>query len=823
MLEKFYTRVLIPNPKKVLVLLFVLMSLLAYFATKLEIDASAETLLLENDKDLEYSRVIAKRYETPDFLIVTFKPNGYLLADSTLATIDKISSEIEKLQLVDSVTSILNVPLFQSPPKPVQELLKDIPNLKSNGTDRGLAKKELLHNPLYNNNLVSSDFKITALQVNLKEDRKYRELRDRRDSFRNKELTAQEKEAFIKAKAKFKQYRDIARAKNHENIVKIREIIKGYESYGKFHLGGISMIADDMVEFVKADLETFGIAVFILLFIMLGILFKEIRWVVIPMSIAALSIVATSGIFGMLGWEITVVSSNFISLELIMAMSLIIHLTVKYRELLYKNPHLSQSQLVLETATSMAKPSFFVVITTVAGFSSLVFSNILPIINFGWMMSAGITISLILTFLIFPSIVLLLKKTEGEDLQEASSRFTTFLADFSYKHKKTILGATFAAIIFAVTGASQLFVENSFINYFKKDTEIYKGMEVIDQDLGGTTPLDVILAFKEKKVEAAVKDSGDFKDDLDSFDDEFETENDAEQYWFTRAKMDKIKKVHQYLESQYAVGKVLSLYTMDEVGKSLNNGEPLDSFALALLYKELPAEYKKIILDPYISIENNEARISLRIIDSKENLRRSELVTKIKRDLEVLLNPEYEEFHLTNMLILYNNMLNSLFDSQIKTIGLVVALLFIVFIVLFKSFKVAFIAITVNVIPVSVIFGFMGWFKIPLDMMTITIAAISIGIAVDNTIHYIHRFKIEYAKTGDYVQSMYNGHKSIGTAMFYSAITIMIGFSILVLSPFIPTIYFGLLTFIVMLMAIAADLMLLPVLLVTMKPLESKS
>jgi predicted RND superfamily exporter protein len=370
-------------------------------------------------------------------------------------------------------------------------------------------------------------------------------------------------------------------------------------------------------------------------------------------------------------------------------------------------------------------------------------------------------------------------------------------------------------IIFSLTGANQLFVENSFIDYFKKDTDIYKGMKNIDENLGGTTPLDVILTFKDDKNNKVLNNASQENDEeLDSFEDEFDDEKDDKTYWFTTSKMEKIRAIHNYLDSLPQIGKVLSLSTLDEVGKILNNGKYLDSFALALLNQKLPQKYKKILLNPYVNIETNQARITARIIDSKPNLRRDELIKKINHDLSKIINPKTQNFQLSNLLILYNNMLQSLFDSQISTLGVVVLILFVMFLILFKSLRIAIIALIVNIVPVGVIFGFMGWMKIPLDMMTITIAAISIGIAVDNTIHYIHRFKLELVKNNnDLKQTMFNTHKSIGVAMFYTSLIIMVGFSVLVLSNFIPTIYFGLLTLIAMFMAILSDLLLLPVLL----------
>ena len=797
--------------------------IMALFAFKLEIDASAETLLLEDDKDLEYTREVLKRFEAPNFLVVTYSVEDDLLTQENISNIKLLSSQIEKLEIVESINSIVNVPLLQSPVKPIKELLKDIPTLESLSIDKTLAKQEFLNSAVYKQNLVSDDFKTTALSVNLKRDEKYFNLIDNRDKYiklkKQRPLSEDEKRSYDKASFELKVHRDILREENHQSIVKIRAILDSFEKKHKkvkLHLGGVEMIADDMVEFVKYDLKTFGFLIVALLIVILYILLKKVQWVVIALFICTTSLIITSGFLGLFGWEITVVSSNFISLQLIMNMSLVVHLIIKYKELYAKNPNRSQKELVLDTATSMAKPSFFVVITTIAGFSSLVFSNILPVINFGWMMSIGIVISLLMTFVLFPIVVLFFDKKEVVNSPNGGTPFTAKVAHVAYNYKKTILAISVIVVIFSVSGATKLRVENSFIDYFKKETQIYQGMALIDKKLGGTTPLDIVLIFKENSDEVkSVNITQDKADsELDMFADEFaQSDADKEQYWFTQAKMQKIKKVHDYLDSHEAVGKVLSLATTGEIIKVLNGGKEADGLTLALLYKELPQKYRKIILSPYIDIEQNQVRISTRIIDSLPNLKRDELIKKIDSDLKSMLNQEFEEHRVSNLLVMYNNMLQSLFDSQIKTIGIVVFILFLMFLALFRSVKIAVIAMIANTIPVSVIFGFMGWMNIPLDMMTITIAAISIGIAVDDTIHYIYRYSLEYRESGDVRASMFNSHASIGTAMFYTSTIIMIGFSILVLSNFLPTIYFGLLTMIAMLMAIVADLLLLPVLL----------
>jgi predicted RND superfamily exporter protein len=795
---------------------------MVFGALKLEIDASAETLLLEGDKDLEFSREISKQFDTSSILIITYSVKDDLLSDTNIQNIKTLTKEIQTLEIVESVDSIVNVPLLQSPPKELKELIKNIPTLESPDMNKTLIKQEFLQSAIYKQSLVSADFKTTALSVNLKRDEKYFDLIKNRDNYKKlkttRKLTALEVKSLKKAEFELKKYRDILREFNHNSIIKVREILKNFSdknSHIKLHLGGVDMIADDMVEYVKHDLKTFGFVIVTLLIFILYTLLREMSWVVIALFICASSLVITSGFLGIFGWEITVVSSNFISLQLIMNMSLVVHLIVKYKELHAKNRDDTQEKLVIDTAISMSKPSFFVVITTIAGFSSLVFSNILPVINFGWMMSIGIVVSLLITYILFPIVLMFFCKSDIKDDVKNRVPFTTKVANVAYNYKKTILAMTLLVVFFSLSGAMKLRVENSFIDYFKKDTEIYQGMAVIDQKLGGTSPLDIIITFKEDTQDIESIDViEDDSDELDEFEDEFEeSEDDKEKYWFTQAKMQKITQVHNYLDSLEPIGKVLSLATVGKVVKILNDGEEADSLTLALLNKELPQEYKKIILSPYMDIENNRVRISTRVIDSMPNLQRDKLIKKIDNDLTQMLNPKYEEHRISNILVMYNNMLQSLFESQIKTIGIVVLILFAMFLMLFRSLKIAIIAITANIIPVGVIFGFMGWMNIPLDMMTITIAAISIGIAVDNTIHYIYRFKLEHKSSGDTEISMFNSHASIGTAMFYTSTIIMIGFSILVLSNFIPTIYFGLLTMLAMFMAIVADLLLLPVLL----------
>ena len=822
MIKKIYDTFIFKYPIIVLLILSIFVSILGYYSTKVEVDASAETLLLDDDKDLKFFREVNKRYNNLNFLVVTFTPHNDLLSNESLETIKNLSKEFLTVENIENVDSILTVPLLQSPVRPISDLVAGVDSMETKEFDKELVKNEFLTSPLYKNALVSDDFKTTALILNIKHDAKYFELLEKRNSLlekeREKTITKEEKSELEKIIIKFKNYRDLIREKDAQNIENIRNIIKNHETNGKIFLGGVNMIASDAIGFVKNDLVIYGFSlVFIFIFI-LWYIFRHIRWIIIPLLICFISIISTGGILGLFGWKVTVISSNFIALQLIITMSTVLHLIERYRELNVRYKNASQYKLVINTVLSKLEPSFFAIITTVVGFASLILSNIEPVINLGLMMSIGITISLILSFITFPIILMIMGKKDEHDEKNIQTSFITRCSFIVENYGKTIIVVSILAVVFSITGSSKLFVENSFINYFKPSTEIYKGMKVIDENLGGTSPLDIIVKFKDDEKTTPLKNKN--QDEYDDFENEFDEKNSDKQYWFSQDKMDTITAIHDYLETIPEIGKVQSLATLLKVGEILNKNERLDGITLALLYNQLPPKYKDMILSPYINIEKNEARITMRIIDSNPDLRRNDLLTKINTDLREIIKNKETTYQLSNLMVLYNNMLQSLFNSQIATLGVSVLILSIMFFVLFRSFKIVLIALLANVIPISLLFGIMGWLNIPLDIMTITIAAIAIGIAVDDTIHFIHRFEDEFKFDHDYVNAMRRAHNGIGHAMYYTTLIIVIGFSILMLSNLVPTIYFGLLTGVIMINVLAADLLLLPKLLLMLKPYE---
>jgi predicted RND superfamily exporter protein len=820
----FFDRVVLQYPRTVIVCVLTAVGFLALGAKDFRLDASAETLVLENDRDLRYSRLISSRYGQHDFLILTYSPRGELFSTETLATLARLRNDLTSLERVESVLSILDVPLLESPARSVKQLTADLPTLESPAVDRDLAREELRNSPLYRELLLSADLRTTALLIDFADDDLYYDLLQRRNDLRQKKAagspTAPQRLELKRVTEQFRNHRDELRRQRRKDISAIRTIMGKYRADAELFLGGVSMIADDMITFIKNDLKVFGLGVLLLLILTLGIIFRRIRWICLPMLCCVVSVVCMIGLLGWFGWEVTVVSSNFISLQLILTMAIAIHLIVRYRELLVKSPQAPNRELILDAVRLKLKPCVYAVLTTIAGFGSLLLCDILPVITFGWMMIAGLIVSLIVTFLLFPSVLMLMPKDRPPPSSPATRFSITYLtAAFTEAHGWLIVFVSGAVLIAGIVGISKLKVENSFIDYFKETTEIYQGMKVIDQKLGGTTPLDIIVEFEGPGAPppAGHSDPAPTDDDFGEFD-EFEQAATDEKYWFTAEKMRRVKAVHEYLDNIPQTGKVLSLATMLSIAEKLNNGKPLDSFELALLYSQTPEKFKTMLVRPYVSVADNEVRFWVRVRDSQETLRRNELLKEINADLTGKLGLEAENVHLAGLLVLYNNMLQSLFGSQILTLGITVLALMAMFLVLFRSLRLALIAIFPNVLSIAAVLGVMGWLDMPLDMMTITIAAISVGIAVDDTIHYIHRFEREFDKDRRYLPAMHRSHGSIGHAMYYTSVTIIIGFSILALSNFIPTIYFGLLTSLAMLIALIAALTLLPRMLILIKP-----
>jgi len=866
-LSDIYQKLVLQHPWMTLAAVLLAAVVLACGLPNFKLDASADSLTLEHDSDLDYFREISKRYQSSDFLVITYNPHTDLFSDEAIDTLKAFRDELLQVEGIVSANTMLDVPLLYSPVVTLTEVASNTHTLLSPGVDRQLAKQEFLNSPIYRDMLLSPDGQTTAMLLNLAVDNRYIELVRHRDALRllrdQKGLTAAEALELEQVSKTFLDYRTASAKRGHERVDEVRAIADRYKDRAEIFLGGATMITADMISFIQSDLKIFGTGILLFIILVLVIIFRQGRFVFLPLLTCVLSVLMMLGWLSWIDWRLTVISSNFVALLLIIALAITIHLVVRYREYHARYPDWTQQQLVMETVRMMARPCLYTALTTIVAFVSLVVSDIRPVIDFGWMMTIGLSLALLLAFVVLPAGLMVLPKGQPKDKGDNSAAFTLRFSRAAENHGGKVVLISVLAGAVSIYGMTRLEVDNRFIDYFHSSTEIYQGMETIDRRLGGTTTLDILLDVDPEQLTPDVYEpvnygNGDsyngeaFGDEADPFAeadpfdepdpfedpepmmeedpfaeaDPFSEQNPESQpvssYWFTVAGLSEVEQLHDYLEARSDIGKVQSLAVAYKVARDIN-GKKLNDFELAILRRELPQEINKLLIDPYLSEAANQARIAVRVVESDPTLKRMELVREIREFLEIEVGLKPEQIHFTGLLVLYNNMLQSLFHSQIVTLGAVFLGIMLMFLVLFRSLSIAIIAIIPNMLAAGVVLGGMGLAGIPLDMMTITIAAITVGIGVDHAIHYIHRFKQEFCLDGSYVGSMHRSHGSIGRAMYYTSITIIFGFSILALSKFIPSIYFGLLTGLAMFAAILGSLTLLPKLILMVKPLGPES
>jgi predicted RND superfamily exporter protein len=838
-LVRLYDKAVLDRPG--LVLFFVVAGVLffAAFVPRFSLDASSDSLVLETDDDLRYYRSIRARYGSDDYLIVTYTPESPLFEEAALEDLRALRDGLAGLERVESVTSLLDIPLLESPAISLDELPEGIRRLEESGTDWQMARKDVLASPLYRNLIISPDGRTTALRVDFEEDLEFRDLWDARDNLREERLERKLSDVELadlqRLDGQVRDHNQTLLEEQQEDIAAVRAVMARHSGNAKLHLGGVPMIVADSIQFIRNDMLVFGVGVLVFLVVILRLDFKRLRWILLPLLTCLATGVIMVGWLGLLDWRVTVVSSNFLSLLLILTLALTLHLIVRYRELHLLHPQERQREFVRRTLHSKAIPCFYTALTTMVAFGSLIVSGIRPVIDFGWMMVIGLAVGFVMSFTLFPAGLMFCDTGEPRRRHDITSRITAFFYEIIKTNPRTTLAAYAAVSIVCVIGLTRLSVENRFIDYYRKSTDIYQGMELIDRQLGGTTPLEVILDAPAEPTEPRSAEHFEPMPDEDAEDAlarefaeyeealEDEAGITANSFWFNSRTLPRVTRVHDYLDNLPETGKVISLATTARLIDKLDPDVLEDDFMLSVIYRRLPDDVRASLFDAYLSADGSQLRYSIRVFESDPGLRRQVLVDKIRTHLVEQEGLVATQLHLTGMVVLYNNMLQSLFRSQILTLGAVMAAIGLMFLLLFRSPRVAAIALVPNAVSATLVLGLMGWAGIPLDLMTITIAAITIGIGVDDSIHYVHRFGEEFARDRQYWPSVRRCHRTIGRAMYYTSVTIILGFSILVLSNFVPTIYFGLLTGLAMLVALLANMTLLPLLLVQFRAFGAPS
>ncbi|MDH5736897.1 MAG: MMPL family transporter [Gammaproteobacteria bacterium] len=793
---------LLQAPVYVVIFMVMVCALATWQLRHFSFDASSDTLVVQGDPKLAFYQEMELLFGGDEFLILTVTPKGTeLFTRAGLKLIEDIQQSLVEVEGVSGVFSVLDAPLLRSPPVDFESLDSAYLTLRDESVDLSLARKELTGSPFFGNYLVSGDGLTSAIKVDLKLEVELLSVTREKDQLAVREnLTAEEANRFAQLQARYAQLREVYLEGRQKLIEALRQIKAGYEPQAQIYLGGVPMIASDMVAFIKSDIVVFGLVVLAMMLVMLYVFFRQWLWVFLPLLLSMVSVLLMTGLLGFMLHPVTVISANFILLLVIVTVSFCVHLIVRYRELIANEPGYDHLALVAETMSSKFAPCLYTALTTMVAFSSMIISRILPVEDFGWMMCVGIIVSFVVTYLSFPALVMLMGSQSVSQDDDRPLGVTKILYAYATGKPWQVLSGALIIFLIAGIGLGQLSFNNRFIDYFKASTEIRQGMEYIDDNLGGTVPFEVYLQF----------DPWEASDDEDDF---FDEEDDPypERYWFTQEKLEQVDRMHQYINSLDQTGKVLSVATLERIGREFNDGKPLSGLQISGILGVIPQEFRGQLIDAYAHPAGGLMRINARVREQGAYFSRSQLVDEIYDWADK--NLEGVEIRVSGMMVLFDDMLSRMFSSQINTLSYVVLATFVMFLLLLRSVILAVVALVPNLIAASTIIAVMGYANVPMDMMTITIAGIVIGIGVDNAIHYLHRFRAEWAASGNLQQAIAQAHSTIGKAIYYTAVVVIGGFSILSLSSFLPTVYFGLLTALAMLLALLANLIILPALL----------
>ena len=722
--------------------------LLAIFCSSLGInnfrfDASSETLILDNDVDYQIYEQTNDDFGSSDFLILAIQSSNEIFTLDNLQNLQNLRDKIQVIEGVDSVVSVFDAPILEQPKLSLIKSASNDKYLLEDELNLPLAKQELIDSPIFSELVISKDGKTLAFQINL----------DGKDNY-------------------------------DQTVIDIRSEIQTFKNFN-INLAGPSMIVFDTINFIKNDVITFGTITILVFFIFLYLIFRDFWPVTIILLNALIVMFISIGVMGLMDWPISIVSSNFLALLLITSIAISIHILAKVQTDVDKNISTSKS------LSDIFMPCLFTALTTIVGFASLILSDIKPVIDFGKMMSVGVLLNLLSSFVFIPLAL---------ELKNIKSITHKNIADFVYNNgyvqskgfiKKAWIPFLLIFIPLIIYLPTNLKVENKFIDYFNKETEIYKGMETIDKNLGGTTPFDIILSLPEAIEEV---------DEEDLF---FSENSETAKYWWKKDNMDKLQKVQNEVSKIDELGKVLSIANGIELAQNLNNNQPLGDLELAFVRNSLlDSERAQKVLETFIDETEKSTKIFARTIDSSPNLNRNELINSIDKILQKNFEGTEIDYQITGLGVLYNNLLQSLFSSQIKTLSFVLVSIFLMVSFLFRSLLVGFSVMFIPSISVGVVMSSMSILNIPLDIMTITIASICVGMSVDYAIHFAWR----YLKENDEKKTLL----SAGRAILITGSTIIMGFLVFLFSNFNPTILFGVFSGIAIFFAMFLSIYLLP-------------
>lgn len=781
-------------PKLIICFYILLCIVLAQYIHQFSIDASLDSLSLENDRSVQTYSQSRQAFGSDDdiYLILNHKDN--LFSEENISTLIKINSLIEQLPSISNTTSLINIPIFKSNRASILSLMKQPRYLSDSNVDIKALEPSVLNNPIYREAIISTDAQTTAFLLKPKSlSNDFYQIEQERHHL---QIQPEKTDEQIKKLSELNtSYWALKQAYNHQRdqiIHEVGEAIENdlFQTFEHTFLGGGPVIIHEIIQYLERDMSNFAYGVILLSVAILAYTFRKFYWSTLPVLICVMIVSCMIGYLGWLKWEVTVVTANFPALLYIISLAMMIHIMIHMEQTKQK----PSSTALYTSIEHMFTPCLYTTLTTMIGFASLISSQIRPIMDLGIIMAIGLSFAFITVFLLLPAIIKVLKMDQGSSClkDEKPNPCVIWISQLTQQCPKLLSALFIIIVIIGSLGISRLTVDNRFIDYFMADTNIHQSLEFIDNELGGTIPLEIILKRSDNKS------------------------------WLDFSEQPIIGEIHQWLAALPNVGKVASLYTLSEYIEYVTLNRSVSASSWTLLSKTMPKSASDLFFKPYVSDDQTETRLLVRIPDSNRELKRNDLYHHILDNMQTFQSDQPWTFEVTGLFVLYNNMLQSLFQSQIVTIGVVYSAIWLMFAVLFRSFSVATIAIIPNLLPVVIVLGLLGWLNIPLDMMTIMIAAITLGLSVDFAIHYVHRFRLAVLESNDYELATQTCNQSIGTSIFYMTVIFILGFSIFLISNFLPSIYFGCLTALAVFVSFFSSLTLLPMLICFFKPFHNR-
>jgi hypothetical protein len=747
---------------------------LGAFLPRLDVDAGTNVLLNEDDPDLAYYNITRAEWGYDEYAIVCARRADWFTPESQQLLTDFTAAIKSGVPHVKSVATIQTVPLLRQKPP-----ILGLPNpafLGRPGLDLEKARREILEHTQARGNLISGDGKDLSLLVVL--DVPAEVLRLDPEWSRAQGLKDRARLAAIK-----KEYEAALAALKERRTAMVRALRRVAAEWSPrmdepLRLSGLPVISVNLVEHVTADLKTFGAASFAFFVLAFWAVYRRARWTLLPIVTCLLPVALVVGGAAAAGQKITVITSNAPVLLFVLMLPYTVYFVERYRERRAEHPGESNLDTGADSASRIWAPCLYSCTTTMAGFASLLTSGISPVRSFGLVMALGMAVGLAGVFLFLPSASKPLRPLETAGAGPAAGphgavklleRLVLKAPGFVVVLSALILGA-------AAWGAARLRVETKFIDYFRTGSEVYRGLEYIDTRMGGTTPLEIVLTSGEPGF--------------------FRTEEGLRAIAAAAAGLDAVPEA----------ANVRSLRTLMDEGRKAIPGMKVEQ--MNALLKGFKMEG---LIREFVNADFTVARVIVRFRETAPTLHRNNILRDLRKRLEERPELRGLQARPTGIFLLYANMLNSLIRSQKDTFLMVLGAIYVMLVLLFRAPLLSLVILVPQVLPVFACLGTMGWTGIPLDLVTVMIASVAMGVGIDAAIQYTVRYRLELAAAGgDRRAAVTRSHATIGRAIWIATSIVVAGFAILSFSKFVPTVTFGLFTALAMLMGQFAALTLLP-------------